>query len=281
MKAIITIFTIFMLGFIVLLPNSEIHKAKASKLYENKTTFTPENVINDPETAIHSIKLEYQEKLKASNERLYSLAKQKNRLLGKTSSNHGQISFLRSEGNQKWQQWTEQKLLIQKLEEEKKIILANIEQSQEGNVSGKNLKKLENSLVKIEESISLGLYELERLNIMLLDYGNRINNLTSSAKNSKKELEKNLENTKQAYAFETNLRRDLDKIITLEFDAAIAGKDFGMSRDGDLKLLANMAEIKAIEELLERQSLEYISDYTADQQISNSELLLSIQEQGF
>ena len=76
------------------------------------------------------------------------------------------------------------------------------------------------------------------------------------------------------------MKRDLDKITTLQFDAALAGKDFGLTKDGDLRLLANASKSRP-EELLERQSDEYMSSYSAEQQISNSELLSIIQEEGF
>ena len=45
--------------------------------------------------------------------------------------------------------------------------------------------------------------------------------------------------------------------------------------------LANSSEIKTLEELLERQSDEYVSSYSAEQQMSNSEMLSIIQEEGF
>ena len=65
MKTVTTIFAIFALGLIILVPNSEVHSAKTSKFLEDKTTFTPENVIKDPESKIHSMKMDYQDQLKS------------------------------------------------------------------------------------------------------------------------------------------------------------------------------------------------------------------------
>ena len=170
------------------------------------------------------------------------------------------------------------------LKDKNNFIFLNIEKlrnDNEANDSSAEIKQLERAIKENEKSISLSLYELESLNIKMLDYANRIANLKSSLVSSQKELDNNLMKTKKAYAFEATLKRDLDKITTLEFDAALAGKDFGLSKDGDLRLLANASEIKTLEELLERQSDEYMSSYSAEQQISNSELLSIIQEEGF
>ena len=284
MKAIITIFAIFALGLIIFIPNSEVHSAKTSKFLEDKTTFTPENVIKDPESKIHSMKMDYQDQLKKSNERLYSLSSRKHRLLEKISSNYAQIDLMRNEGNLVRDSWLEEGKRLENLKNKNNMIFLNIEKlrtANEGDGSSADIKKLEKVIKENEKRISLSLYELERLNIKMLDYGNRIANLKSSLVSSQKELDNNLIKTKKAYAFEATLKRDLDKITTLQFDAALAGKDFGLTKDGDLRLLANASEIKTLEELLERQSDEYMSSYSAEQQISNSELLSIIQEEGF
>ncbi|MEL0124727.1 MAG: hypothetical protein VW827_03580 [Alphaproteobacteria bacterium] len=284
MKTVTTIFAIFALGLIILVPNSEVHSAKTSKFLDDKTTFTPENVIKDPQSKIHSMKIEYQDQLKKSNERLYSLSSRKHRLIEKISSNHGQIELLRGEGNLVRGSWLQENQRLEDLKDKNNFIFLNIEKlrnDNEGNDSSAEIRQLERAIKENEKSISLSLYELERLNIKMLDYANRIANLKSSLVSSQKELDNNLMKTKKAYAFEATLKRDLDKITTLEFDAALAGKDFGLTKDGDLKLLANASEIKTLEELLERQSDEYMSSYSAEKQISNSELLSIIQEEGF
>lgn len=284
MKTIVTIFAIFALGLIIFIPNSEVHSAKTSKFVEDRTTFTPENVIKDPESKIHSMKMDYQDQLKRSNERLYSLSSRKHRLLEKISSNYAQIELMRGEGNLARESWLQKGQRLENLKNKNNIIFLKIEKlrgSNEGDGSSAEIKKLEQVIKDNEKSISLSLYELERLNIKMLDYGNRIANLKSSLVSSQKELDNNLHKTKKAYAFEATLKRDLDKITTLEFDAAIAGNDFGLTKDGDLRLLANSSEIKTLEELLERQSDEYVSSYSAEQQMSNSEMLSIIQEEGF
>lgn len=284
MKTIVTIFAIFALGLIIFIPNSELHSAKTSKFIEDKTTFTSENVIKDPESKIHSMKMDYQDQLKKSNERLYSLSSRKHRLIDKISSNYAQIELLRDEGNLVRESWLQENQKLEELKDQNNIILPNIEKSRndnEGNDSSVEIRKLERVKKDNEKKISLSLYKLESLNIKMLDYGDRIANLKSSLVSSQKELDNNLHKTKKAFAFDATLKRDLDKIATLEFDAALAGKDFGLTKDGDLRLLANSSEIKTLEELLERQNDEYVSSYSAEQQMSNSEMLSIIQEEGF
>lgn len=284
MKILISTISLIIIGSFLLVPFSEVHSAKTSKFIEDKTTFTPENVIKDPESKIHSMKMDYQDQLKKSNERLYSLSSRKHRLLEKISSNYAQIELMRGEGNLARESWLKESKRHENLKNKNNMIFLNIEKlsgSSEGDGSSAEIKKLEQMIKDNEKSISLSLYELERLNIKMLDYGNRIANLKSSLVSSQKELDINLMKTKKAYAFEATLKRDLDKITTLEFDAAIAGNDFGLTKDGDLRLLANASEIKTLEELLERQSDEYVSSYSAEQQMTNSEMLSIIHEEGF
>ena len=284
MKILISTISLIIIGSFLLVPFSEVHSAKTSKFLEDKTTFTPENVIKDPESKIHSMKMDYQDQLKKSNERLYSLSSRKHRLLEKISSNYAQIDLMRDEGNLVRDSWLEEGQRLENLKNKNNMIFLNIKKLRtvnEGDGSSAEIKKLEQVIKDNEKSISLSSYELERLNIKMLDYGNRIANLKSSLVSSQKELDNNLNKTKKAYAFEATLKRDLDKITTLEFDAAIAGNDFGLTKDGDLRLLANASEIKTLEELLERQSDEYISSYSAQQQMSNSEMLSIIQKEGF
>jgi hypothetical protein len=205
-------------------------------------------------------------------------------LIEKISSNYAQIELLRDEGNLVRESWLQENQKLEELKDQNNIILPNIEKSRndnEGNDSSVEIRKLERAKKDNEKSISLSLYKLESLNIKMLDYANRIANLKSSLVSSQKELDINLMKTKKAYAFEATLKRDLDKITTLEFDAAIAGNDFGLTKDGDLRLLANASEIKTLEELLERQSDEYVSSYSAEQQMTNSEMLSIIHEEGF
>lgn len=284
MKILISTILLIIIGSFLLVPFSEVHSAKTSKFLEDKTTFTPENVIKDPESKIHSMKMDYQDQLKKSNERVYSLSSRKHRLLEKISSNYAQIDLMRDEGNLVRDSWLEEGQRLENLKNKNNMIFLNIKKLKtvnEGDGSSAEIKKLEQVIKDNEKSISLSSYELERLNIKMLDYGNRIANLKSSLVSSQKELDNNLMKTKKAYAFEATLKRDLDKITTLEFDAAIAGNDFGLTKDGDLRLLANASEIKTLEELLERQSDEYISSYSAQQQMSNSEMLSIIQKEGF
>ena len=284
MKILISTISLIIIGSFLLVPFSEVHTAKTSKFIEDKTTFTPENVIKDPESKIHSMKMDYQDQLKKSNERLYSLSSRKHRLIEKISSNYAQIELLRDEGNLVRESWLQENQKLEELKDQNNIILPNIEKSRndnEGNDSSVEIRKLERVKKDNEKSITLSLYKLESLNIKMLDYGNRIANLKSSLVSSQKELDNNLHKTKKAFSFDATLKRDLDKLITLEFDAALAGKDFGLTKDGDLRLLANSSEIKTLEELLERQSDEYVSSYSADQQMSNSEMLSIIQEEGF
>ena len=284
MKILISTISLIIIGSFLLVPFSEVHSAKTSKFLEDKTTFTPENVIKDPESKIHSMKMDYQDQLKKSNERLYSLSSRKHRLLEKISSNYAQIDLMRDEGNLVRDSWLEEGQRLENLKNKNNMIFLNIKKLRtvnDGDGSSAEIKKLEQVIKDNEKSISLSSYELERLNIKMLDYGNRIANLKSSLVSSQKELDNNLNKTKKAYAFEATLKRDLDKITTLEFDAAIAGNDFGLTKDGDLRLLANASEIKTLEELLERQSDEYISSYSAQQQMSNSEMLSIIQKEGF
>jgi hypothetical protein len=284
MKILISTISLIIIGSFLLVPFSEVHTAKTSKFIEDKTTFTPENVIKDPESKIHSMKMDYQDQVKKSNERLYSLSSRKHRLIEKISSNYAQIELLRDEGNLVRESWLQENQKLEELKDQNNIILPNIEKSRndnEGNDSSVEIRKLERVKKDNEKSITLSLYKLESLNIKMLDYGNRIANLKSSLVSSQKELDNNLHKTKKAFSFDATLKRDLDKLITLEFDAALAGKDFGLTKDGDLRLLANSSEIKTLEELLERQSDEYVSSYSADQQMSNSEMLSIIQEEGF
>tara|TARA_B100000768_G_scaffold87095_1_gene81991 strand:- start:114 stop:965 length:852 start_codon:yes stop_codon:yes gene_type:complete len=266
----------------ILVPNSEIHSAKISKFTEKHTTFTPEKVLEDPSLIVHKIKKEFQAKLKKSDERMYSLSKQKNRLMDKVKSDFGQIDLLRASGNKEHEKWLKESAALNDMHEDEQALSREIE-SLNGDVSNKAKNKLkiqERKLRDLNQYISLKAFRVEELNFNLLDIANKIKNLKHSNENSKNVLEKNLAKTKLAYLYQSNLSRDLNKIKNVEIDASLAGKETGFS-EGNQHLMEAMSEIAAIEGVLEKQDSAYTSAYTASQEVSNDELLALIHMQGF
>tara|TARA_B100000767_G_C19765725_1_gene537401 strand:+ start:2296 stop:3195 length:900 start_codon:yes stop_codon:yes gene_type:complete len=282
---IFILFVALMAGGFLLIPTSDVHSAKVARFIEGKTTFNTSNIIEDPESAIFSIKQDYQDSLKKSGEKIYSLEKQKNRLFDRVASNYAQLDILRNNGNEKREGWISKKAVLKKLKDENNFIFLKLKELNDdisGGLSNKDeIKTLTKSLRESDESINLLSFEIERISMEMLDYKNQIINLETSTDHSSEQLKKNLESTKKAFAFETALRSDLHKIVTVEIDAAMAGRDSDLTQDGDLKLLDHKAEISAIEDLLDRKNREYLSTYTAKQHISNDELLTLIYEEGF
>lgn len=282
---IFILFVALIAGGFLFIPTSDVHSAKVARFIEGKTTFNPSNIIKDPESAIFSIKQDYQDLLRKSQEKMYSLEKQKNRLFDRVASNYAQLDILRSMGNEKREGWIEKKAVLKELKENNNMIFLDLQELNDntsGDLSNKDkIKTLKKLLRESDEEINLLLFEIERLNMEMLDTRHQITNLEVSTEHSSEQLKKNLESTKQAYALETALRGDMHKVITVEIDAAMAGKDSGLNEAGDLKLLDHKAEISAIEDLLDRKNREYVSTYTAKQNISNDELLAEIQEEGF
>ena len=281
MKVLLTFIGISIVA-LFLIPNSEVHSAKISQFTEKHTTFTPEKVLEDPSLAVHKIKKEFQAKLKKSDERMYSLSKQKNRLMDKVKSDFGQIDLLRASGNKEHAKWLQESKALNDMYKDAQTLSLEIEalNGDESNKAKNTLKIQERKLRDLKQYISLKAFSVEELNFNLLDIANKIKNLKHSNENSKNVLEKNLAKTKLAYLYQSNLSRDLNKIKNVEIDASLAGKDAGFS-EGNQQLMEAMSEIAAIEGVLQKQDRAYASAYTASQEVSNDELLALIHKQGF
>ena len=140
-------------------------------------------------------------------------------------------------------------------------------------------RKLESTLTSVDSIFSGASYVLNKETQN--DIKESINILTSAVSainNSSLIIERTLTEKN------TQINNSIDNIESISSNLSVVSKelnDFGLTKDGDLRLLANASEIKTLEELLERQSDEYVSSYSAEQQMSNSEMLSIIQEEGF
>tara|TARA_B110001450_G_scaffold198470_1_gene187112 strand:- start:819 stop:1457 length:639 start_codon:yes stop_codon:yes gene_type:complete len=212
---------------------------------------------------------------------MYSLNKQKEMLTAKIKSDYGQIDLLRSFGNDTLEEWKIQNTALSTIADEKKTLDEKIKKLNDSLPDTPAVNNLKKQLRDVEQELSLKAFKVDELNFVLLDTDHRLSDLENSNVHSREELSKNLSKTRQAYTYDSNIRRDLTTIKNVEIDAAMAGEDFGISEDGSQKLMESMAEISAIEKLIDKESKAYTSAYTASQEVSIDERLALIQLNGF
>lgn len=273
-------------SLLIIVPNSELHSTKVSKLVEDTTTLSGENAAKNPDLVVHKIKKEWEQKLRDSKTKTYELTKDKNRLLNSISSSFSEINFLKDQGNNKLQEWAaldsklrSKKLEIEKISQElKKLESPNYDSTVDNSRSIKKFKKLLSSL---ERDVQILKFDIDKLNIDMVELKRLIANKENLAENEKRQLEKTLDKTKHVLAQESHIREQLFKIRSVEIDVNLAGHDLDLTEEEAVAMQEDIAEIETIKELVEQQDIKLISGSVAGILDSNDALLAKIHQEGF
>lgn len=273
-------------SLLIIVPNSELHSAKVSKLVEDNTTLSGENAAKNPDLVVHKIKKEWEQKLRDSKTKTYELTKDKNRLLNSISASFSEINFLKDDGNNKLQEWAaldsilrSKKLEMVKISQElKKIESPDYDSTVDNSKAIKKFNKLLSSLERDEQMLK---FDIDKLNIEMVELKRLIANKENLAANEKRQLEKTLDKTKHVLAQESHIREQLFKIRSVEIDVNLAGHDLDLTEEEAIAMQEDIAEIETIKELVEQQDIKFLSGSVAGILDSNEELLAKIHQEGF
>lgn len=273
------------IGFVIFMPQSEVHEAKLSRFVEKSSTFTEERVLADPELAMHNIRKDLEKKIKRSKEYIYSLSKEKNKLQLQVRSSFGQADMLRELGNESHKEWKDLTLQLGPIISSHTILLDKVEalkisKKAEDRVLLKDKKKELRSIERTKEDLA---YKIADLDLKMSDLFWRIEEHERVAQDSRVALTDNLKKTRAAFEIDTALKKTFYKAESVESAAAMAGTGSGLTTEGASKILENMAEIESIEELLERENNEILAlnHPLHTERYSNDEVLELIHSDGF